>query len=154
MDAHRFIQQLRNQLSEDTHPWVIKALRHDQTVWQALFGSSLAEKALSTLGSHPLAWTPGMLALLAMDLDVDTEYFHAAPLKPLEPELRQRAYQIYESLLKGQLVDGALETSVSPLDDLTQAGWVALALRERLRLTGSWDFFSQELLKSIGSVIN
>ena len=98
MDAHRFIQQLRNQLSEDTQPWVINALRQDQTVWQALVHSSLAEKSLSALRDQPLAWTPGVLALLALDLDLATEYLNATPLKPLEPELRQRAYQAYESL--------------------------------------------------------
>lgn len=146
MDAHRFIQQLRNQLSEDTQPWVINALRQDQTVWQALVHSSLAEKALITFRSQPLAWTPGMLALLALDLDLTTDDLKTTPLKPLEPELRQRAYQVYELLQKGQPITASPETSASPTGKLAEAGWTALALRERLRLTGSWDFFSQELL--------
>jgi hypothetical protein len=104
MDAHRFIQQLRHQLSEDTQPWVINALRQDQTVWQALVQSGLAEKALTSFRDQPLAWTPGMLALLAMDLDLAPEYLNTAPLKPLEPELRQKAYQVYGSLR--QRLDG------------------------------------------------
>jgi tetratricopeptide (TPR) repeat protein len=145
MVAHQFIQQLRNQLSEDTQPWVINALRQDQVVWQVLIETNLAEKALSKLGSQPQAWSPGMLALLGMDLDLDPDFLHLSPLNPLDPQLRQRAYQAYESLMKKVPGNNSPATSASPLDALAEAGWAALALRERFRLTGSWDIFTQEL---------
>lgn len=155
MLAHQFIQQLRNQLNEETQPWVIIALRQDQTVWQALLETNLAEKALNLLKDQPMAWSPGMLAILAMDLDLELNSLQAAPMIPINPELRQRAYQAYESLMNGLPQNHSPAASISPLEALAEAGWAALALRERFHSTGSWDIFIQELLnKTTEPVIN
>lgn len=143
MESPSFIQKLHGILPEETQPWVINALRQDQVVWHSLQDESLSEKALSTCGDHPRSWTPGVLSLLALDINISVEDLQATPLKPLESELRQRAYQSYENLLKGQ-----------PETDIAEAGLIGLALRERLRLIGSWNNFSQEILNPSGIPIN
>ena len=165
MESPSFVQQFHNKLPVETQPWVINALRQDQVVWQSLQNTKLAEKALSTCGDQPLAWTPGLLSLLALDVNITHEFFHSTPLKPLESDLRQRAYRTYESLAKGkpgsELPEALLSASPesapnvntpnpSPVDTLAEAGLVALALRERLRLIGSWNNFSLELLNRPG----
>ncbi len=143
MESPSFIQKLYGILPEETQPWVINALRQDQVVWQSLQDERLSEKALTTCGDHPRSWTPGMLSLLALGINIPVEDLQSTPLKPLESELRQSAYQSYENLLKGQ-----------PVTDIAEAGLIGLALRERLRLIGSWNNFSQEILNPSGIPIN
>jgi tetratricopeptide (TPR) repeat protein len=143
MESPSFIQKLHGILPEETQPWVINALRQDKVVWQSLQDERLSEKALLTCGDHPRSWTPGVLSLLALGINISVDDLQSTPLKPLESELRQRAYQSYENLLKGQ-----------PGTDIAEAGLVGLALRERLRSLGSWNNFSLEILSSSGIPIS
>jgi tetratricopeptide (TPR) repeat protein len=137
MESYCFVQKLRSILPEDTQPWVINALRQDQGVWQSLQEENFSEKAISTCGDDPENWTPGTLSLLALDINLSIDELQTTPLQPLEAELRQKAYQTYENLTKGQ-----------PGRDISEAGLVGLALRERFRLIGTWKNFSGEILNS------
>jgi len=162
MEAPSFIQRLREILPVETQTWVINALRQDQTVWQSLQNTSLTGKALATCSNQPMTWTPGLLSLLALDVNVSQELFNATPLNPLETVLCQKASQAYENFLKGKQFSEHLEeikitslepgssddqsiSSLSPVDTLAEAGLVALALRERLHGTGSWNSFALEI---------
>jgi tetratricopeptide (TPR) repeat protein len=124
MESPGFIQKLRSILSEDTQPWVIQALRQDQIVWQSIQNEHLYERAFTTCGIDPHSWNPGVLSLLDLDINIPIEELQSTPLKPL---------------VKGQQAA-----------NIAEAGLVGLALRERLRLTGSWKNFSGEILNSSG----
>ncbi len=80
-------------------------------------------------------WSPGQLALFPI-VDIKPEVLRTEPLVPLGHDLQERALRAYQ----------ASQRSVRPPQTLVEAGLLALALRERRRLTGTWSGLIQEIL--------
>ncbi len=131
--AFSFIVGFKERLDEADWPWVIAALRESNVVWQSLEDLSFAQKALSTFSSQTERWTPGNLALLALD--------HPFPVDPiaLDKDLRGKAIQYYRNLVENPDDYADLEFN------LKQAGLVAIALLERRKRVGSWQGLPDEL---------
>jgi len=153
MSTTNLFNQLKKSIPEGDWPWVYSALRQDETTWQNLEQDVLLNQVILHASEGISLWSPGRLALLTLGSTLHPGDLHTHPLKPLEKGLRQKAYHAYEALtkLKSSTAEKEEESEVIPTPpDLPQAGLLALALRERLRLIGSWTDFPQELLSRVG----
>ncbi|MBN2548478.1 MAG: tetratricopeptide repeat protein [Anaerolineales bacterium] len=127
--------QLKKRLPKEAWSWAFMALRQDDVVWNSLSEAAFSRRALETLGANPARWSPASLALLALGEQIRLEELCATPIRPLAQPLRSRAIRAYEAWLK------TTEDGIS----LAQAGLLALSLRERRRLKGSWEGIAAEL---------
>lgn len=118
---------------------ILTALRQDPIVWSSLQREEFLQAALVEAGSHSSWWSPGRLAMLALD-EAWPEAHYAEPLTALSATLQEKALRAYQVAQRTAAVPGSL----------AEAGLLALALRERRRLTGTWSGLLQELLPRSG----
>jgi tetratricopeptide (TPR) repeat protein len=84
--------------------------------------------------NDPGSWNPARVAFLTLQQPVPL------PNASLSLGLRQRAFRAYESITQHSHQNTYLEAQ-----PMVQAALLAVALRERLRLTGKWDKLTDEL---------
>jgi tetratricopeptide (TPR) repeat protein len=151
MQNNHFAASIKKNFPESTQTWVLAALRQEPLVWFSLQDDAFSTRAWEFLGQTPTDWTPGMLALLSLGLPARAQWYNREPVSALDSELRHQVARTFESLTKGEEiypVDGQFEQShpawFSNLA-LPKAGLLALALRERLRLTGTWSGLKDDL---------
>ncbi|MBI4927831.1 MAG: tetratricopeptide repeat protein, partial [Anaerolineae bacterium] len=117
---------------------VVASLRQDELVWKALDDETFATMAIDRLGGQANNWTPAALSLIAINQKELGAKLTTLPMQPLDANLRHLAVRTYEEVRKrGTGASG-----------LQEACLLALALRERRRLTGSWAGMVDELLTS------
>ncbi len=127
------IELLKQSLPETDWQSVIAALRQDSLTWQAVLDPELTRRLKRQGLPRPKDWSPASLALAALDQPACAESLRLLPLPELDPALAQRANQAFEAFTKKR------SPSSKPPASLPEAGLLALALRERRRLTGKWD---------------
>jgi tetratricopeptide (TPR) repeat protein len=122
-------------LPETAHAHWLAAMRQDPTIWQACLS---VERYPSLACLPPPEWSPAALALAALGQPPDPQPLHS--LRAIDPHLRLRAGRAFERHTQPR-------SSLTPTiqADLAEAGLLALALRERRRLIGSWDGLRAEL---------
>jgi tetratricopeptide (TPR) repeat protein len=142
---------LKNNFRDPTSAWVIASLRHEPFIWLAMQDIEFTSRAIEFLGKDPLGWTPASLALLSLGLPGRMESFAQAPLSSLDKELRKQVSKNFEDLTQGKSIyerktdEINLQPQWFSQHALPQAGLIALALRERLRLIGSWAGFQDDI---------
>ena len=130
-----FLTESRKLLSQRSWHWIIVSLRQDPVVFNSLMKSDFGRLALETLSAEPEDWSPASLSLLALENPATLADLIALPLEPLPKRLRSLVAHTYEDWLNSPDITITLQ----------KAGLLALSLRERLRLTGSWDGLVEEL---------
>ncbi|RPJ39037.1 MAG: hypothetical protein EHM21_16115, partial [Chloroflexi bacterium] len=120
---------------------VLAALRQDPLVWQTLGQADFFQAALGQLGSQATNWSPGRLGLLAIGENRPAEVFSAEPLAAPGQALQERALQIYQSV----------QHTGRPPASLGEAALLALALRERRRMTGTWSGLLQDMAPALST---
>ncbi len=135
MQLTSFVTDLKRILPPEDYPYVITGLRQDLLVWSALSQPDFFKQALDFAGEHAELWNPSSLALLALGKALPVETLRSLPLIPISSDLRQQAARQYEETYR----------SATPPATLGEAGLLALALRERRRLTDSWQGLQSEL---------
>jgi len=133
-----FVAELKRQLPEKEWANVLRSLRHDKLVWESLQDEGFASKALKFAGSNPSLWSPGCLALLALDYIELIPLLKSTPPEPIDDKARHKAAAAFETITTGG------ENSQN-IFTLSNAGMLAIALRERWRLLGQWDEIISEL---------
>ncbi len=141
MSAITFIEALRELFGPQEASAVLAALRSDKLVWRTLESEGFTGRALSALSDNMRLWNPANLALISLDEEKLIGKLAGEPMPSLESSLRQRAIRLYETLRRKD----------QPPATLAEAGLVALALRERRRLTGSWNGLVEELVAKQGN---
>lgn len=136
MSAITFIEALRELFGPQEASAVLAALRSDKLVWTTLETEGFTGRALSALSDNMRLWNPANLALISLGEEKLIGKLASEPMPSLDSGLRQRAIRLYETLRRK---DQAPAT-------LAEAGLAALALRERRRLTGSWNGLVEELV--------
>ena len=147
MNHSSFIRRLKDSLPATQFPWVLAALRQDMYVWESLLEPEFATIVFTEEASRLSTWSPGSLALQALDAQVNAAQLISDIQQPLEVGLRRRAFQTYEGLTASD-DEGHPEQPEGCNDGLCglrAAGLIALALRERRRLVGSWEGLGKEL---------
>lgn len=115
---------------------ILRALRQDQLVWKMITDPGLNDLQVNPSRANPLAiWLPGDIAYFAITHETRSESLNDVSFA-LGADVRKRAAQTYEAIFNTGL----------PPSDLAQAGLLALALRERRRLKGSWQGTLLDLL--------
>ncbi len=141
MEPEDIILKLRQLLSNADCQVIISSLRQDALVWESLQNPTNSQKVLDAARTNPGMWSPAALFLIQFDnpalaVDLLNSISGRDSLQPLAHDLRQQSAQEYEKVYK----------SNQPPADLQQAGLLALALRERRHLKGSWQGFGDELI--------
>ena len=134
------IRQLTTSLAQLDQAIVVRTLRQEPLVWQRLQDEEFFAQALAHTRSRAEYWSPISLSLLAMGQPDTFLLLKNNPEQAIDNDLRTQALSSFDSILV------APPTSSNPLT-LAQAGLLALALRERWRLNGSW----QELVNTTTS---
>ncbi len=156
MSKDQFPFLLKNLLPESSWPWVTAALRQNSLVWGSLQDPALAEKAIQACGALPKAWSPAAIALTAFHTLSPSEPrltpsdLCTHPLVGLKAGVRQQVLRFYENSAKGNTLGFRHPNGKGPqpnsfINQLAEAGMLALALRERLRKIGSWVNLPDEL---------
>ena len=136
MQPAKILVELRRVLSPTDAPFVLAALSEDELVWKSLQQSEFLESVLSEESCIASSWSPANLALRPLGSRVSFTELTAEHIPGIEVTLRKQALELLENTLR----------SGEPVDSLSQAGLLALALRERRRKTNAWNGFLGELL--------
>jgi len=112
------IINLKNFFPEISWSQTIPALRQDAAVWAAIQDDDFRRAAMSELGATPEAWTPANLALLSLGYKLRAADLRNVP-NSLPADLTDRAQYAFDNLTP--------DTDY----DLTKAGLIALALRDK-----------------------
>jgi tetratricopeptide (TPR) repeat protein len=154
MNISFLVEHLRNSLPASSLAFVVSALRQDPILWESLQDPELWNLISARPRPDPEDWSPASLGLLALQ-DDEAEALQVSALRadaqfPLEPSLRRRAAKAFENISTGQgsLLQGSGEVDCHAPAVLAQSVLLALALRERRRLTGSWNKLGDELIKA------
>lgn len=126
---------LKEHISKEKFPDVIRALRQNKIIWEELNKNNLLEKLLRQATENTYKWTPANIALTALGFGGE-----ASDLKNLDMDLGRELKQKAGETLK------ALMSSSIPEEDFSveQAGLAALAIRERWMMLDhiEEDFFN------------
>ena len=154
MNTSPLVEYLRSSLPGSSLAFVVSALRQDPVLWESLQDPDLWHHISAQSRPDPEDWSPASLGLLALQLEgageLQPSILRADLQFPLELGLRRRAAKTFENLSTGQgsLMQGCGEMDCHAPAVLAQSVLLALALRERRRLTGSWSRLGEELIKA------
>ena len=133
------ITKLRESIPESKLSWILTAIRQDKIIWERLQDASFSKKVLEhAAGDHSL-WSPGSIAVLAIKRSVSISELQNPKFKPIPPKLRTQAAKVFEDFTYSP------NQKRNPDISLEEAGFLAIALRERRRMVGSWENLDSEL---------
>ena len=134
-----YLVELQQVMPASQAACVIASLRQDPILWDSLEDDKICQKLLADPDQNFVLWSPANLALLASGCEMTPTALCSSPMVSLPAPIQQNMRQIVEETLKNGRIDQTLAT----------AGWLALGLRERRRLTGSWQGLTGELLSKV-----
>lgn len=117
---------------------VVFSLKLNNAIWLKVSEDTFITDFSIKHGNDPFLWNPGLIGLFSITQDQLVETISIDPLEPILPELRQQASTYYQRMLK---------TEFSPTN-LAESTYLAIALRERKRLTGNWNGLLSEIVRS------
>lgn len=123
-----FLSELERALSPTDVPLVLAALKQDELVWSTLQQPGYVRSILSADNTSISEWTPARLALKPLGSRVRLAELACDHLPGIEGSLRKQSLELLEKTIR---------TGAAP-QSLTEAGLIALALRERRRKMQSW----------------
>jgi tetratricopeptide (TPR) repeat protein len=157
MQINSVLQAVQESLPPDEWPFVFEALRQDTIVWTGLQDPERSARILAVKRVCVQDWSPASLALSSIAQSPSLASLMVQPPQPLEPGLCLQAMRTLEAVahrseltksleLVEQTSDGntAAETPGEPVT-LEQAGYLALALRDRFRSHNDWNELIKEL---------
>ncbi len=134
-----YLVELQQVMPASQAACVIASLCQDPILWDSLEDDSFCQKLLADPDQNFALWSPANLALIASGCELTSADLCSSPMISLPAAIQQNMRQIVEETLKNGRIDRSLAT----------AGWLALGLRERRRLTGSWQGLPGELLSKV-----
>lgn len=136
MTAQRFFDFLHTTFEPPLAARLSQILRRDSLIWEYVNEETFFNNFPEGWGRDIHDWNPATLGSIAVGEWPLRDHLLKEPMEGLESGLRVRAVRAYEEIRrKGE------EPS-----DLKMAFLAALALRERRRLTGSWNGLADELI--------
>jgi tetratricopeptide (TPR) repeat protein len=151
MLTNKLSSYIKQWIPETNLPALVSALRQDPLIWVSLQDSAFLDRLLPILRENPGKLSPAAITLASIDPALDISTINTQPLQPLEKGLRQKAAKFFENLSKGETLFSNVAPSIFSEPDkvaesvLPNAGLLALALRERFRLLGSWEGLKNDL---------
>lgn len=142
MPSSELIKELGKLFPSNELVQVLSALRQEPLVWRSFDHAELFHAAVERIGNQVHLWSPARLALLALGDPRSVDSLRAEPMALLGPGLQELALQAYQNLQRG----------AKPPSTLREAALLALTLRERRRLTGTWGGMLAEIMPKTGPV--
>jgi len=142
METGELLLELKNYLPADQIGNVVRSIHQDALLWDTVTGVDFLANFSEFAGSNSTKWNIGQYCLHSIEYP-EPDSISKEPLSPLPPEIRQQTSSTYQKAVK----------SGTPPITLSEAGLLALALRERYRLTGSWSGMVDEITRSNSSRI-
>lgn len=136
MQPAKILVELRRVLPPADAPFVLAALSEDNLVWKSLQDQEFLNSILSEESCIASSWSPASIALRPLGSRVSFTELTAEHIPGIEVSLRKQSLELLENTLR----------SGQPPNTLTQAGLLALGMRERRRKTNSWQGFLSELM--------
>jgi tetratricopeptide (TPR) repeat protein len=136
MQSSSFLSEFQRVLPPEIARLVYQTLRRDPLIWTSLQDDVFFQKVVTRSGEDPAGWSPAGLALLAAAEDLTLEKYTSPDMPALNRDLRQYALHAYDEIRRES----------KPPATLKAAGLAALALRERRRLTHSWQGMTAEMM--------
>src|SRR5574340_327155 len=136
MQPAKILVELRRVLSPADAPFVLAAITEDKLVWESLQHQDFLDSVLSDESAIASSWSPANLALRPLGSRVSFAELTAEHIPGIEVSLRKQSLELWDATLR----------AARPVTSLTDAGILALALRERRRKTHSWRGFLEELV--------
>lgn len=123
-----YLTELSDALTPVDLAVVAASLWQDAIIWQALQERGVIKKVAQRTGTLA-GWTPANIALTVLGSDMTPELLLADADAGVENDLLQRALNAYDAFITG----------TQPTATLQAAAFIALALRERNRLSLTWQ---------------
>ncbi|HEY9077257.1 MAG TPA: tetratricopeptide repeat protein [Anaerolineaceae bacterium] len=136
MDTHLVLEDLYQLFSPQDAQIIVAALREDAMVWDAVQSPEIFHRIFTVAGVSVANWTPSNIAWILLSGGSLPGVLRHDLLTQVNPGIQQRSLVAYEDTLK---------KGAKP-DTLEYACLLAIAMRERRRLTGSWNGLAGELL--------
>lgn len=133
MQSVDIVTSIKQVFSEQDTTVLISALRQDEHVWNALQDTDLLMKLIQNVKRELTAWTPAAIFCLAESLPCPADLQNLS--LGIEGVTRQQSIDFFEKIGR----------SGNNPKNLQEAGFAALALRERRKLVKSWDQLSDEI---------
>jgi tetratricopeptide (TPR) repeat protein len=140
MQTGELLLKLKEVLPADEIGDVARSINQDSLVRDTLTAGDFLSVFTDYAKSNQILWNIGGFALCAIDFP-DPGSLGGDPLPPLSADVRQKASLDYQRAVK----------SGTPPVTLADAASIALALRERRRLTGSWAGMVDEIIRANSS---
>jgi tetratricopeptide (TPR) repeat protein len=137
MQPKEIIASLKQNFTSAEISILIRALRQDHLVWDSVQDEAFFNKVISQEDVQVEDWDPANLAFLHLGFDLKASALREVPLHSVENTYRRQAAVEYQQFLQKTDEPVSLES----------AGLLALALRERRRVKGSWSDLPQEIFK-------
>lgn len=138
MQSDIIISDLKRVLNDDEIRQAISALMQDDIVWDSFQENIDLKKVFNTSVKNINCLSPANLSMFLIfnSNNPTAEELCIFPLISIEEPIMIKALGLYEDFLR---------TPGKP-DSLMEAGLLALAMRERYRLTNSWEGLFEEIL--------
>ncbi len=133
MQPADLVTKINQIFTEKDAAQLIAALRQDEHVWQAIQDETLAVKLAQESNTDLSKWTPAAIFCQLEELS-SPENLQNLSLS-VDGNIKQTSIQNYETICR----NGKLP------ENLSQAGFAALALRERRKLIKSWENLAEEI---------
>jgi tetratricopeptide (TPR) repeat protein len=133
MQPADLVTKINRIFGEEDAALLISALRQDALVWNAIQDETLAVGLTQESKARLNEWTPAAIFCLSENIPSPADLKNLS--LGLDGNIRQLSIQNYETVCRGN----------KPPKDLKQAGYAALALRERRKLVKSWDGLAEEM---------
>ena len=133
MQPDELVTEINRIFGEEDASILVGAIRQDDLVWNALQDPSLGGKQFSYPQPELSQWTPAAIFCLSATLPSPDDLKNLS--QSVDGTTRQISIQHYEKIAR----EGNFPK------DLQQAGYAALALRERRKLLKSWDNLADEI---------
>ncbi|MCJ7694902.1 MAG: hypothetical protein MUO40_05685, partial [Anaerolineaceae bacterium] len=143
MSGSKVIHHLSRLFSENDLNIVIRSLHRDNLVWKSLEDESFVEQLTLTAKSDIEKWSPGALAASLFESNEGLSRELKNPTYNLPRILKTKSLAYYENIVN---------TGLYP-ESLSQAGLLALTLRDHFQFQGDWSNISAKVLikKNINS---
>lgn len=129
--SNLLVQNLKRIFPEKEYGQIIRALRNDSIVWQAVQEPGLANKMVKLANTDRSRWTPAFLALTALEIPEKYNQLRGSS-EPLSEKVKYTAAAELEKLISQPLHN-------LPNFTIETAGLAAIAIRERWILLNQAD---------------
>ncbi len=141
MEPADLLMQLNEIIASPSAADVFKSIYMDPLLFQSFEEPETMEKVAAACGNDPSMWNPARIGFALTDTGLDLGEISQDPLQPIPADLRQKVSALYQKVLRKQTMIYTVEESV----------FLALALRERRRLTESWSGLVKEITRNYTS---